>query len=81
MSEANKVVRLRSASRPVWRTLKIRAGDLLEGDVTRNKYGKWARVRGPVVPDDLYVHVPFDSGDVSTFRDVALVDVQVAKDL
>lgn len=65
--------------RAVYTTTKYRAQDLEAGDVTRNSFGKWARVTD-VKRDGLYVVVLFDSGnDALHCRDVHLVMVQTVK--
>lgn len=68
------------SERAVYGTRKHRAEDLEPGDVSRNRYGKWARVTGVNRGDEKhYVDVLFDAGGVLTLRDVHLVDVQVVK--
>lgn len=69
-------------TRAVWRTQKVRAEDLVEGDVARNRYGKWDIVREMHHDDDeqeFYVRATFARGGDSTFVKVDLVDVQVVK--
>lgn len=70
--------------RPIWRTVKIRAEDLREGDVTRNGFGKWDVVTSITGLDDvaagaLYISVHFEAGSTIGMRTVHLVDVQVVK--
>lgn len=68
-----------SAERPVWGTRKHRAEDIVAGDVVRNTFGKWARVKSATTTD-LYTSISFDvPGTVLHVRDVHLVDVQIAK--
>lgn len=62
----------------VYGTRKHRAMDLEGGDVTRNSFGKWARVE-TVKTEGLYTTVTFDAGTPLVCRDVHLVDVQVVK--
>lgn len=40
-----------SAERPVWGTRKYRAEDIVPGDVVRNTFGKWARVKTATTAD------------------------------
>lgn len=65
--------------RAVWGTRKYRAEDLIAGDVVRNSFGKWARIK-KVATSDLYTSISFDvAGATLVVRDVHLVDVQIAK--
>jgi hypothetical protein len=64
--------------RPVYRTQKHRAEDLQEGDVTRNRFGKWDTVT-KVVRNGLYTHLTFETGVDAQMRSVHLCDVQVVK--
>jgi hypothetical protein len=64
--------------RAVWRTAKFRAEDIKPGDVTRNSFGKWARVIGVSI-DRMYVTVQFDTGGTVVLRDVHLIDIQEVK--
>lgn len=67
------------SDRPVIGTRKHRMADLEVGDITRNEFGKWARVTG-VTTTGLYTTVDFDGlGKSLMGRDVHLVDVQVVK--
>jgi hypothetical protein len=75
---AKREITLSAEMRPVYTTRKHRAEDLAPKDVTRNSFGKWARVTD-VSLDGLYVTVSFDSGTALVMRDVQLVDVQVVK--
>jgi hypothetical protein len=69
----------RIAERPVWRTQKVRAEDLVAGDVTRDRYGKWDVVAAVTSTKGAYVTVAFDCNSKAEFRKVALVDVQAVK--
>lgn len=68
-----------SADRAVYGTKKFRAEDIEPGDVVRNTFGKWARVKSATTRD-LYTSISFDvPGTVLHVRDVHLIDVQVVK--
>lgn len=65
--------------RPVWGTRKHRAEDVVKGDVVRNTFGKWARVK-TATTSQLYTSITFDvPGAGLHCRDVHLIDVQIAK--
>jgi len=69
-----------STDRPVYGTRKHRAADLREGDVTRNRFGKWDEVSAVVRHvDGLYTTVRTVVGGDQQHRTVQLVDVQVVK--
>ena len=76
---AQTVASLPAAQRAVYSTRKHRAEDLQAGDVTRNRYGKWARITKVERTEGLYVYLHFDTGDPLLVRDVHLVDVQTVK--
>ena len=63
--------------RTVWTTRKLRFGDLREGDVTRNQYGKWDTVVS-VNPGVLYSVVKFRASSME-ITNVHLVNVQTPK--
>lgn len=65
--------------RPLWRTVDVRVEDLAEGDVTRNRYGKWDVVVDTKKIDDHYYEVDFEVGGKISMRSVALVKVQAVK--
>lgn len=69
-----------AGSRPEYTTVKMRAGDLQPGDVTHNKYGRWAVVK-QILPthDPIYVTVKFDVPGELELRNVHLATVQKPK--
>lgn len=80
------------SDRPVWTTKKIRAEDLVayelredvvetEGDVARDRFGKWDRVTELHFDgdDQRYVGVDFECGGNLQVRRINLVDVQTVK--
>jgi hypothetical protein len=69
-------------ARPVYRTQKHRAQDLVEGDVIRNRYGKWDVVTEVHHDEDdlRYTGITTECGNgIWLRRSVDLVDVQVVK--
>jgi hypothetical protein len=63
----------------VYGTAKHRAEDLVPGDVIRNGYGKWDRVKRVASTSEHYVEVTFETGSSIPLRTVHLVDVQIVR--
>lgn len=66
-------------TRPVWGTKKVRACDLMIGDVTRNSFGKWDVVSRVGDGEGPYITIGFEVGGGVSMRTVHLVDIQVVK--
>lgn len=70
-----------ATDRAVYTTRKHRAADLLPGDVTRNRFGKWDVVEqvATLGDDARYIEITFEVGGSILMRTVHLVDVQIPK--
>lgn len=82
VEETDDIPRIGAASaRAVYGTRKHRAQDLVEGDVVRNRFGKWDVVTEVLSYDGSphYVNVMTEVGGAQMLRTVHLVDVQVVK--